>query len=72
MSKVRTKVSDNELTIFDDKKGLSDSRFERHKAFGDLPKRSEINDKVKQGLLNWSFFALDNDKPYQYYIKIKK
>ena len=45
---------------------------EKHKAFGDLPKRNEINDKVKQGLLNWSFFALDNDKPYQYYIKIKK
>jgi hypothetical protein len=59
-------------TKIEDKKTISDNRFERHKAFGDLIKRNEIGEKVKQGLLKWSFYALDNDNPYQYYYKIKK
>jgi len=71
--KVRNNTNDNlELTTTDVKKGLSDGRFERHKAFGDLNKRNEINEKVKQGLLRWSFYALENDNPYHFYLKIKK
>lgn len=56
----------------ENKKSLTDSRFERHKAFDDLIKRNEIAEKVKQGLLKWVFYAIDNDNGYQYYIKIKK
>ena len=56
----------------DDKKSISDSRFERHKASGDLPKRAEISEKVKQGLLRWAFYGIENDNRYQYYLKIKK
>jgi hypothetical protein len=55
-----------------DKKSTSDSRFERHKASGDLPKRAEISEKVKQGLLRWAFYGIENDNGYQYYLKIKK
>lgn len=55
-----------------DKKVLSDNRFERHKADGDLTKRAEIIEKVKQGLLKWAFYAVENDNGYQYYLKIKK
>jgi hypothetical protein len=56
----------------DDKKSTSDSRFERHKASGDLIKRAEISEKVKQGLLRWAFYGIENDNGYQYYLKIKK
>ncbi len=56
----------------DTKKIPSDNRFERHKAFGDLAKRAEISEKVKQGLLKWAFYGIDNDNGYQYYLKIKK
>jgi hypothetical protein len=56
----------------DDKKIPSDNRFERHKAFGYLPKRTEVIEKVKQGLLRWAFYAVDNDNGYHYYLKIKK
>ncbi len=54
------------------KKVVSDNRFERHKAFNDTTKRGEINEKIKGGLLKWSFYAIDNDTGYQYYLKIKK
>ena len=56
----------------DNKKLPSDSRFERHKAFGDVAKRGEFNEKLKQGLLKWAYYAVDNDNGYQYYLKIKK
>lgn len=56
----------------DTKKIPSDNRFERHKAFGDLNKRAEISEKVKQGLLKWAFYGVENDNGYQYYLKIKK
>lgn len=56
----------------DEKKSPSDNRFEKHKAFGDLTKRNEITEKVKQGLLRWAFYGVDNDNGYQYYLKIKK
>ena len=56
----------------EDKKSTSDNRFERHKAFGDLAKRNEISEKVKQGLLRWAFYGVENDNGYQYYLKIKK
>ena len=56
----------------DNKKIPSDNRFERHKAFGDSNKRAEISQKIKEGLLRWSFYAIDNDNGYQYYIKVKK
>jgi hypothetical protein len=56
----------------DDKKSISDSRFERHKVSGDLTKRNEISEKVKQGLLRWAFYGIENDNGYQYYLKIKK
>lgn len=56
----------------DNKKLPTDNRFERHKAFGDINKRAEIAEKVKQGLLKWAFYAIDNDNGYQYYLKIKK
>lgn len=56
----------------DNKKLTTDNRFERHKAFSDPNKRAEINEKVKQGLLKWAFYAIDNDNGYQYYLKIKK
>ena len=56
----------------ENKKITSDNRFERHKAFGDQTKRNEIIEKVKQGLLRWSFYAIDNDNGYHYYLKIKK
>ena len=55
----------------DNKKLPTDSRFERHKAFGDA-KRAEFNEKIKQGLLKWAYYAVDNDNGYQYYLKIKK
>jgi len=54
------------------KKTVSDNRFERHKVFNDVNKRNEINEKIKGGLLKWSFYAIDNDTGYQYYLKIKK
>jgi hypothetical protein len=56
----------------EDKKSVSDTRFEKHKAFGDLIKRNEINEKVKLGLLRWSFYGLESDTGYHYYLKIKK
>ena len=56
----------------DNKKSIADNRFERHKAFGDQNKRVEITEKVKVGLLKWSFYAIDNDNGYQYYLKFKK
>ena len=56
----------------DERKSTTDNRFERHKAFGDLVKRGEITEKVKQGLLKWMFYGIDNDNGYQYYLKIKK
>ena len=56
----------------EDKKSISDNRFERHKSFGDLTKRAEIIEKVKQGLLRWAFYGVENDNGYQYYLKIKK
>jgi hypothetical protein len=56
----------------DNKRVLTDNRFEKHKAFGDTAKRVEITEKVKQGLLKWAFYAIDNDNGYQYYLKIKK
>ena len=56
----------------DNKKILTDNSFERHKAFGDVTKRDAIADKVKQGLLKWAFYGIENDNGYQYYLKIKK
>ena len=56
----------------ENKKTNTDNRFERHKAFGDLAKRSEISDKVKNGQLRWSFYAIDGENGYHYYLKIKK
>ena len=54
-----------------ERKAPSDNRFERRKD-GDLSKRNEINEKVKQGLLKWAFYGIDNEIGYQYYLKIKK
>jgi hypothetical protein len=56
----------------ENKKIKSDNSFERHKAFGDLLKRTEITDKVKNGQLKWSFYAIDGENGYHYYLKIKK
>lgn len=56
----------------DGKKILTDNSFERHKAFGDVDKRNAIAEKVKQGLLKWAFYGVENDNGYQYYLKIKK
>lgn len=56
----------------DNKKVLTDNSFERHKAFGDVVKRNAIADKVKQGLLKWAFYGIENDNGYQYYLKVKK
>jgi hypothetical protein len=56
----------------ENKKIKSDNSFERHKAFGDLLKRTEITDKVKNGQLKWSFYAIDGEHGYHYYLKIKK
>lgn len=72
------KIIEKVLTVItpvekiDNKKLPNDSRFERHKSFGDITKRAEFNERVKQGLLKWVYYALDNDNGYQYYIKIKK
>lgn len=70
-SKVTEEVKPIEKKV-DEKKSTNDNRFERHKAFGDVAKRNEIIEKVKQGLLRWAFYAVDNDNGYQYYLKIKK
>lgn len=56
----------------DNKKVFTDNSFERHKAFGDVVKRNAIADKVKQGLLKWAFYGIENDNGYQYYLKVKK
>jgi hypothetical protein len=37
--------------------------------FGDLNKRNEIIDKVKNGQLKWGFYGIDGDNGYHYYIK---
>jgi len=67
-----TKKVEIEPKKVDDKKSTSDNRFERHKAYGDSVKRAEISEKVKQGLLKWAFYGVENDNGYQYYLKIKK
>ena len=69
--KIETEIKPIEKKI-DERKSTTDNRFERHKAFGDLVKRTEITEKVKQGLLKWMFYGIDNDNGYQYYLKIKK
>lgn len=69
--KVDVEINATEKKV-DDKKTVSDNRFERHKAFGDLTKRNEISEKVKQGLLRWAFYGVENDNAYQYYLRIKK
>jgi hypothetical protein len=56
----------------DNKKSKSEFKFERHKAFGDLIKQSEISEKVKNGELKWSYYALDGETGYQYYQVLKK
>ena len=69
--KIETEIKPIEKKI-DERKSTTDNRFERHKSFGDLVKRAEITEKVKQGLLKWMFYGIDNDNGYQYYLKIKK
>ena len=69
--KIEAEIKPIEKKI-DERKSTTDNRFERHKAFGDLVKRVEITEKVKQGLLKWMFYGIDNDNGYQYYLKIKK
>jgi hypothetical protein len=69
-TKVRLVTVDIEKKT-DDKKSVTDTRFEKHKAFGDLIKRNEINEKVKLGLLKWSYYGLENDTGYHYYRKVK-
>jgi hypothetical protein len=51
------------------KKSQTEGKFERCKLFGDLNKRNEIIDKVKNGQLKWSFYGIDGDNGYHYYIK---
>ena len=68
--KVRS-IEKNEVKIVE-KKTTSDNQFEKHKAFGDSVKRADIGEKVKQGLLKWAFYGVENDNGYQYYLKIKK
>jgi len=65
---IEVKSTENKV---EDKKSTSDNRFERHKASGDLTKRNEIIEKVKQGLLRWAFYGVENDNGYQYYRKLK-
>jgi hypothetical protein len=71
-TKVRSVAKKPTKKIDVEVKSTSDNRFERHKASGDLTKRAEISEKVKQGLLRWAFYGVENDNGYQYYIKIKK
>jgi hypothetical protein len=56
----------------ENKKVNTENKFERHKAFGDLVKKGEISEKVKNGQLKWSFYAIDGENGYHYYLKIKK
>lgn len=49
-----------------------ENNYERLKAEGDSVKRKEFEQRIKEGELKWAFFAIDNDKLYHYYLKIKK
>lgn len=49
-----------------------ENNYERFKTEGDPNKRKEFEQKVKDGELKWAFCAIDNDKLYHYYLKIKK
>lgn len=39
---------------------------------GDHAKYNEMMKKVNSGELKWSFYAIDNDKYYYYFEKLKK
>ncbi len=56
----------------ENKKTNNENKFERHKAFGDLIKKSEISEKVKNGQLKWSFYAIDGENGYHYYRILRK
>ena len=53
-------------------KTSSENNYERFKVEGDVNKRKGFENKVKSGELKWAFCAIDNDKLYHYYLKIKK
>lgn len=53
-------------------KSPEENNYERLKSEGDLAKRKEFEQKVKEGQLKWAFFAIDNDKYYHYYLKVNK
>lgn len=53
-------------------KSPEENNYERFKAEGDVVKRKEFEQRVKEGELRWAFCAIDNDKLYQYYLKVKK
>jgi hypothetical protein len=49
-----------------------ENNYERFKAEGDAVKRKEFEQRIKDGELKWAFCAIDNDKLYHYYLKVKK
>lgn len=49
-----------------------ENNYERFKIEGDPVKRKEFEQRVKDGELKWAFCAIDNDKLYHYYLKVKK
>ncbi len=49
-----------------------ENNFERVKLNCTKEKREEINKKIKDGLLKWSFYSVDGENSYNYYLKIKK
>jgi hypothetical protein len=48
------------------------NNYERLKVEGDAIKRKEFEQRVKDNELKWAFCAIDNDKLYHYYLKVKK
>lgn len=53
-------------------KSPEENKYERFRVEGDVNKRKEFEQNVKEGLLKWAFCGIDNDKLYHYYIKTKK
>lgn len=52
-------------------KEVKDNRYIRVCVDEGREKFNEIAEKIKNGEVKWSYYAIDNDKGYHYYFKLK-